>query len=106
MEFLDLYKVSSPLHALKRDGKIVLKVTGGLSFTKRAYTEPLLVLQTTESLGIGTGGLLVTLVGYGSKILDVRNLKRTPLIMMGLSAQAAGLLLKELRELHNDPSKS
>lgn len=94
--FIDTYKASTPLFALQHEGRVVLHITGGVAFVKKAYPEPLLVLQTTESLEMGEGGLLVTLVGYGSKLLDLNDLKRTPLIMMGLTAKAAELLIDEL----------
>jgi len=99
MNFLDVYKASTPLYALQQDGRVVLHITGGVSFIKKSYPDPLLILQTTESLGMGKGGLLATLVGYGSKLLDTRNLKRTPFILMGLTAEAAGLLIEELKIL-------
>lgn len=100
MEFVDIYRASTPLYALQREGKVVLHVKGGVTCVKSTYPDPLLILQTTESLGMGKGGLLATLVGYGSKLLDIRNLKRTPLIMMGMTAVAAGLLIKELKTLY------
>lgn len=101
MKFLDIYNSTTPLYRLKKEGRVVLKLTGGVSILKRGYNAPLLILQTTESLDIGKGGLLVILVGYGSKLLDTNNLKATPLIMMGLTSVASKLLIDELKTLLN-----
>ena len=100
MKFLDIYRADKPLYALQHSGRVILHVNGGVSMIKKRYPTPLLILQTTESLGVGEGGLLATLVGYGSAMLDTSNFKRTPLIMMGMTAVAAGLLINELITLY------
>jgi len=100
MDFVDIYSVQQPLSRLASTGSVVLSMKGGVSVVKRRYTDPILIIQTTEFLHIGNGGLLVTLVGYSSKILDRQDLRISPLILVGLTATAAGLLLKELKTLH------
>lgn len=99
MKFLDVYAAAKPLHLLESTGQVTLYMRGGVSVTKRGYENPMLILQTTEFLNAGVGGLVVTLVGYGSKILDRHNFKITPLILIGLTSVAARLLLEELKIL-------
>ncbi len=78
---------------------MVLRVKGGLAVKKRNYEHPFIILQTTESLDLGKGGIVVTLVGYGSAMMERRKLKLTPLIMMGLNAEASKMLIDELNTL-------
>jgi len=96
-KFTEIYRGTNPLRVLITEGKVILNVTNGVGYIKKSYPNPLLVIQTSESLGIGRGGLLVTLIGYGSKLLDTNNLKATPLILMGLTSKAAKLLIEELQ---------
>ncbi|RKZ93382.1 MAG: hypothetical protein DRQ40_07715 [Gammaproteobacteria bacterium] len=100
MAFMDVYAVQQPLSRLVSTGCVVLSMKGGVSVVKRQYKDPILIIQTTETLQIGKGGLLVTLVGYSSKILDRQDLRISPLILIGLTATAAGLLLDELKTLY------
>jgi len=60
MNFMDIYAVQQPLSRLKDTGCVVLSMKGGVSIVKRQYKDPILIIQTTEILNIGKGGLLVT----------------------------------------------
>lgn len=96
-----------PLQRVLRGEPVALRVTDPDKATKKSrFQNPTLFMIPIDGEGTDGGrAVLFALDGYGARVLDISSIKVADLYMVGLSATAARIMVREFNDLYAGDGK-
>lgn len=95
-----------PLQRVLRGEPVALRVTDPDKATKSRFKNPTLFMIPIDGEGKDGGrAVLFALDGHGARVLDISNIKMADLFMVGLSATAAKIMVREFNDLYAGDGK-
>ena len=91
--------VISLLEPLKEGCPVTLSIDDEKMRSKKRIPKPILMIAPTSLYGADDGNFLFSMPGFGSEIMGLDNLKASRLFMMGMTMQAATMLVHEIKSL-------
>lgn len=91
--------IDNPLRALIENRCVVLSIKDNKMRLKKRVQNPVLMIAPTAIYGSEDGLFLFSMPGYGSEIINIKDMKPTTLYRLGMTMRASGILVKEINLL-------
>ena len=92
----------SPLTALVENRCVVLSVNDDRMRLKKRVQNPVLMIAPTSLYGSNDGNFLFSMPGYGSEIIDIKDISPLQLYRIGMTMNSSKILVKEINALFNE----
>ena len=89
----------SPLAALLDNRCVALPIKDKKMRLKKRVQHPILMIAPTSVYGIDGGNFVFSMPGYGSEIIDIRDIKPLLLYRLGMTMRASNILANEIKSL-------